>query len=180
MRMFLEKGFEATTIEEIADAVEISPSTFFNYFPNKEAVVFEDELDPLILAAFNQQPPDTHPIGALRAAMMKVFSNLTPEQDTVMRQRMQLIGAAPELRAAMMGQFADLVDQIAELLATRSGRGPKDFVVHNIAGALLGALLSAMTAAIENPDTDLIELANRSMAHLEAGLPLDWPPRSAR
>src|SRR5437899_5627900 len=68
LRLFLEKGYEATTIEDIAEAVEISPSTFFNYFPSKEAVVFQDDLDPVIFAAFNAQPADVSPITALRNA----------------------------------------------------------------------------------------------------------------
>src|ERR1043166_8441553 len=98
MRLFLEKGFDATTIEEIAEAVEISPSTFFNYFPSKEDVVFEDDLDPLILTAFDAQPAETHPVRRLRMAMQTVFAHLTPEQDRMMRERMQLMAATPELR----------------------------------------------------------------------------------
>lgn len=172
MRLFLEKGFEATTIEEIAEAAEISPSTFFNYFPTKEDVVFQDELDPLILAAFNAQPEGTNPIRALRNAMKTVFGQMTPEQDTVMRERMVLMASTPELRSAMLSQFADLVDQIAELMAGRVGRKPTDFAVRNLAGALLGVMMSALLIAARNPKTELIDVADEALAHLEAGLPL--------
>ena len=174
MQLFLKRGFDATTIEDIAEAAEISPSTFFNYFPSKEDVVFQDELDPLILAAFNAQPDSTKPIAALRNAMRTVFKNLSPDQDTVMRQRMALMSSTPELRTAMLGQFADLVDQIAHLIATRAGRPSSDFALRNLAGALLGVMMSSLLAAADDPKVDLIAVADQAMAHLEAGLPLDW------
>lgn len=177
MRLFLEKGFDATTIEEIAEAVEISPSTFFNYFPSKEDVVFEDELDPLILTAFDALPAETHPVRRLRMAMQTVFAHLTPEQDRMMRERMQLMAATPELRGAMLSQFASIVDQIAHLLAPRVGRKRDDFAVHNIAGAVLGVLLSAMLALADNPKADMYRVVDEALAHLEAGLPLEWKPK---
>ena len=180
MRLFLEKGFDETTVEDIAEAVEISPSTFFNYFPSKEEVVFEDELDPLVIAAFDAQPGDAHPIRRLRMAMRAVFSRMTPEQDNMMRQRMQLLATTPELRGAMLSQFALLVDQIAHLLAPRVGRRQDDFAVHNIAGAVLGAMLSAMLAIIDNPKADPLKVVDDALAHLEAGLPLDWKPDRRR
>lgn len=175
MRLFLEKGFDRTTIEEIAEAADISPSTFFNYFEGKEAVVFEDELDPLILEAFDAQPPTTPPIHALRTAMRTVFSRLTPDQEQLMQQRMRLLASTPELRSAMMNQFAELVDQIGDILASRAGRPANDFALHNIAGAVLGVLMSVMVAVGEKPSRDMVELADSALAHLEAGLPVDWP-----
>ena len=180
MRLFLEKGFEETTIEDIAEAVEISPSTFFNYFPSKEDVVFEDEFDPLVIAAFDAQPVDTNPVRRLRIAMRAVFGNLNPEQETMLRRRMQLLATTPELRGAMLSQFSLLVDQIAHLLAPRVGRKQEDFAVHNISGAVLGVLLAAMLAIIDNPKADMLKVVDDALAHLEAGLPLDWKPDRRR
>lgn len=180
MRLFLQKGYGETTIEEIAAAADISPSTFFNYFPSKEAVVFTDDLDPLILAAFDAQPADLRPITALRNAMAEVFSKLSPDEDAVMRERMKLMAGEPELQAGMLAQFADLVRQIAELMARRVGRGPDDFAVRNLAGALLGVMLSAMLRAAEDPGADMLKVAADSLAHLEAGLPLDWTGEEPR
>ena len=180
MRLFLERGFEATTIEDIAEAVEISPSTFFNYFPNKEDVVFEDELDPLILSAFDALPDETNPVRRLRMAMQTVFARMTPEQDRMMRERMQLMAVTPELRGAMLSQFAGLVDQIAHLLGPRLDRDRDDFAVHNLAGAVLGVLLSALLAIVVNPKSDMFKIVDDALAHLEAGLPLDWRPDKRR
>lgn len=174
MRLFLDKGFEETTIEDIAEAVEISPSTFFNYFPNKEAVVFQDDLDPLIIAAFDAQPADVNPIRRLRVAMRTVFSHLTPEQEKLIKQRTQLFMSTPELRGAMLSQFADLVDQITALLAQRVARNTSDFAVRNMAGAVLGVLLASMLEITRDPKADMVKIADSALEHLEAGLPLDW------
>lgn len=178
LRLFLEKGYEETTIEDIAEAVEISPSTFFNYFPSKEAVVFEDDYDPIIIAAFNAQPDAaTNPIHALRTAMGQVFARVPAEQTRMVRQRAELFVKTPALRTAMLGQFSDLADQIADILATRAGKPKSDFAVHNVAGAVLGVMMSVMIIYSENPKLNLLELVDESLAHLEAGLPLDWPRR---
>jgi AcrR family transcriptional regulator len=180
MRLFLERGFEATTVEDIAEAVEISPSTFFNYFPSKENVVFEDELDPLILSAFDALPDEPNPVRRLRMAMRNVFAQMTREQDRMIRERMQLMAVTPVLRGAMLSQFASLVDQIAHLLASRSGLKHDDFAVHNLAGALLGVLLSVMLTLDDNPKADVLRTVDDALAHLEAGLPLDWTPGKRR
>ena len=175
LRLFLEKGFEDTTVEDIAAAVEISPSTFFNYFPSKEAVVFEDEFDPLVIAAFDAQADaTTNPIHALRMAMGQVFARVPPELARLVQQRTVLIATTPSLRAAMLGQFADLADQIADLLAARTGKPKDDFAVHNIAGAVLGVMMTVMMVVTDKPDADVFKVMNDSLAHLEAGLPLDW------
>src|SRR5215204_4711633 len=58
LRLFGEKGYAQTTVEEIADAAAISPRTFFRYFPNKEDVVIWDEYDPLALDLLDSRPDD--------------------------------------------------------------------------------------------------------------------------
>jgi AcrR family transcriptional regulator len=172
LRLFLKKGYEETTIEDIAEAVDISPSTFFNYFPTKEAVVFQDDLDPLIIAELNAQPPDVKPIAALRLAMKKVMGRLSQADDALLRERIDLVAKTPELRAAMLNEFADLIDQIAVPIAHRIGKSPKDFAVRNMAGALLGVLIAAYFATAADPKADYMQEIDRAMAHLEKGLPL--------
>src|SRR5438309_1930906 len=68
LRLFRRQGYEATTISQIAEAAEVSESTFFRYFPTKEDVVLWDEFDPVIVDAFRSQPVALGPIPALRAA----------------------------------------------------------------------------------------------------------------
>src|SRR5207248_6479903 len=116
----------------------ISPSTFFNYYPSKEGVAFDDDLDPLILEAFHRQPAGLNPIRALRNALREVFGAIPPEQEELMRQRLALVARDADLRAAMLRQFAALVDQIPEILVARgSGRSATDFRLRNVSGAVL-------------------------------------------
>src|SRR5574337_1236534 len=74
LRLFREQGYEATTVEQIAAAAEVSPSTFFRYFSTKEDVVLYDDLDPLLIAAFAAQPAELSPIQAMRGALQRVLA----------------------------------------------------------------------------------------------------------
>ncbi len=177
LRLFLEKGFEATTIEEIAEAADIATSTFFNYFPTKEDVVLQDDLDPVLVEAINVEPAGLHPIAVLRKALHHVFSHLTPEQHTIFRRRLALLASNPTLRAAFLNQSASQLDEIVAVIAGRAGRSSDDFAVRNLAGALLGVMIATFLAAAKDPDVDILGLGNQALAHLEAGLPLDWSPR---
>jgi AcrR family transcriptional regulator len=177
LRLFLEKGFEATTIEEIAEAADIAPSTFFNYFPTKEDVVLQDDLDPVLLEAIHVEPAGLHPIAVLRKALHHVFSHLTPDQNTIFQRRLTLMASNPTLRAAFLNQSASQLDEIVAVIAGRAGRSSDDFAVRNLAGALLGVMIATFLTAANDPEADLLGLEDQALAHLEAGLPLDWPPR---
>src|ERR1700744_4083588 len=69
LRLFREQGYQATTVEQIAAAAEVSPSTFFRYFPTKEEVVLQDDMDIRLVEAFANRPPGRPPIPAIRAAL---------------------------------------------------------------------------------------------------------------
>ena len=172
LRLFREQGYDATTIEQIADAAEFSPSTFFRYFPTKEDVVMYDSLDPMMIAAFQAQPPELSPVQALRAAMRMVFGELPPDEMQDLRERFDLILAVPELRARMLDEFTRNIQLAAELIAKRVGRPADDFAVRSFAGALIGVSMAAMLTAMDDPTADFLALLDAGMAHFEAGLPL--------
>ena len=80
LRLFREQGYQATTVEQIAAAAEVSPSTFFRYFPTKEDLVLQDDMDARMAEAFARQPPELGPVAALRAAMREAWASFTPEE----------------------------------------------------------------------------------------------------
>jgi AcrR family transcriptional regulator len=171
-RLFREHGYDATTVQQIIQAAEVSESTFFRYFPTKGDVVLSDDFDPLIVEAFRKQPPELTSIQALRAAFLTVFGGLTEQQMAEQRERMDLILFAPELRAALLDQFASAIRLLTEVLAERTGRRPDDMAVRTLAGAVVGAMIAVMFAMADDPTADLAALLSEAMTHLETGLQL--------
>jgi AcrR family transcriptional regulator len=173
MRLFGERGYQATTVEQIAAAAEVSPSTFFRYFPTKEDVVLYDALDPVLLEAFRAQPAELSPIQALRGAMWAVFGELPAGELAVQQERDALIRSVPELRARMLDEFAKSLDLFAEIVADRVGRRADDPAVRTLAGAVIGVGISAWSTAGDHANPkDYLAVLDASLAHLEAGLPL--------
>jgi AcrR family transcriptional regulator len=172
LRLFREQGYAATTVDQIAASAEVSPSTFFRYFPTKEDVVLDDEYDPQIVAAFHAQPAELTPIQAVRGAMREVYAALAPEMWEQERERHMLVQQVPELRARSMDALAGGIQLLAVAVAQRVGRRPDDFAVRAFAGAVVGVAFAAMFAAAEDPSADYLELLDRAMGQLEAGLPL--------
>jgi AcrR family transcriptional regulator len=172
LRLFTEQGYDATTVQQIIEEVEVSESTFFRYFPTKADVVLADEFDPVIVDAFRAQPPGSTVIQALRAAFRAAFTQLTSEEHATQQNRMILVLSVPELRAAMVDQFASAMGLLAEVVAERTGRPAGDIAVHTLAGAVVGAAMAAMFAVADDPSVDLAVRLDESMACLENGLGL--------
>ena len=173
LRLFGEHGYEATTIEQIARAAEVAPSTCFRYFPAKEDLVLSDDYDHLIIVALQAQPADLGPVQAVRRALRDAFAGLSQDELADMHKRAQLALAVPELRAATLYRLTEAIQQITALVARQTLRPEDDFAVRNLAGAILGVMISAEFSWAEHPEGhDLAALLDDALAHLESGLPL--------
>jgi AcrR family transcriptional regulator len=172
LRLFHEQGYSATTVDQIAAAAEISPSTFFRYFPTKEATVLYDPFDPVLIEAALAQPPELSPTAALRATADTIRTHIPAEDWERERERQVLVFREPELRTAVMDKFAEGIDLLAGMAARRTGRAVDDFDVRNWAGAVVGVVMAAFAGAAADPDADTLAILDKALAHLEAGLPL--------
>jgi AcrR family transcriptional regulator len=176
LRLFREQGYQVTTVEQIAAAAEISPATFFRYFPTKEDVVLQDDFDLITIAALNAQPPELSPIAAFRAAAASSLAAMTEADKDVFRETSRLTAQVPEIRARALDEFTRTIDGIAAALADRVGRAPDNFAVRTLAGAIIGVITSvALPGLGEDRHEDIVGLFGRideALALLEAGLPL--------
>jgi len=175
LRLFREQGYPATTVEQIADAAEVSPATFFRYFPTKEDVVLQDDFDIVTLAALEAQPAGLSPIAAFRAAAAATLAALTPEDMERFRETTQLTMAVPELRARAIDEFTRTIEVISAAIAARAGRDPDDFAARNMAGAIIGVIMASTMPWQTDQEADVKNMFDRidaALAHLEAGLPL--------
>jgi AcrR family transcriptional regulator len=172
LRLFREQGYAATTVDQIAAAAEVSPSTFFRYFPTKEDVVLQDDIDVLALEAFEALPAELGPIAAFRAAAATIFGALGPEELTRFRETTALTMSVPEIRARAMDEFGRTIEIMGAAVAKRAGRAPDDFAARNLAGAIIGVIMAATMPWCGDVGADLFERIDAALAHLEAGLPL--------
>ena len=143
-RLFDANGYAATTVEQIAD-----------------------DLDPLILAAFEAQPPELSPIEAIRRAYETTMAGLSPEQLEFENTRQRLMFSIPELKAAMYDEYYRTVNVMAELIGRRIDRPADDFEVRVFVGALTGAMMAAYDSAPKTADT-----IYRALDFVDAGMPL--------
>jgi AcrR family transcriptional regulator len=176
LRLFMAQGYTETTVEQIAEAAEVSPATFFRYFPTKEDVVLQDDFDILALAVMEAQPPELGPIAAFRAAAATVAKmQLTQEDGEIFAATTYLTFSVPEVRARALDELVRTSDQISAAIARRVGASPDDFEVRNLAGAIIGVIMAATMPWDMNQPPDFYVMFDRidaGLAHLEAGLPL--------
>jgi AcrR family transcriptional regulator len=167
--LFRRQGYAATTMIQIADAADVSPSTLFRYFPTKESLVLWDELDLPILRAYAEQPLALAPVPALRAALANVLAGLTDQQRTDVTGRLRLVLDLPPIRAALLDQAAaGPMHQLAEVVASRTGRTADDLAVRTMVGAMTGAALAALVYAADHPEADVLDLVDTALSQLDS------------
>jgi AcrR family transcriptional regulator len=140
LRLFQRDGYAATSVEAIAEAAEVSPSTFFRYFPTKEDVVLSDFVDEATIELFVQAPVELDFFDAMSHAVREGFGGLPPEDFALESVRNNLIRTEPELRRGMIAEMLRPMQMLAEAIARRTGREVDDDI-RMFAGAAVGALL---------------------------------------
>ena len=164
LRLFTDRGYDATTCEQIAAAAGVSPATFFRYFPTKEDVVLQDDYDALISASLHERPAEESPVVAVRRALASGLEALYISDEDPIRARTQLILSVPALRARMYEQVRATQQILAVELAGRIGHAPDSLRVRAVAAALAAAL----TAAVETWANEGGELPARVDEALDA------------
>lgn len=176
LRLFREQGYQATTVEQIAAAAEVSPSTFFRYFPTKEDLILQDDMDTRWVEALYRQPADLAPLAAIRAASREAFRSFGPEEWARISETTRLIHSVPEVRARAMDEFSRTLEVIAAALGKRTGRPADDLAVLTAAGAVIGVMMSASMPTKELVKAGfgpaMIDRVDEALGLLEAGLPL--------
>jgi AcrR family transcriptional regulator len=173
MRLFVEQGYDATTVEQIAEQAEVSPRTFFRYFANKEDLLFDDDLDPQLIASFRAQEAQLSVVSALRNSLRAVFMQVSEVQRLYEQQRHAIMLATPELQVRNGHELIRNIELLAGLIAERTHRQTGDLAVRTLAGALAGVIIAAHMQVDKDPSIDRIDQIDKSLAQFEAMISTD-------
>ncbi|MZF90125.1 TetR family transcriptional regulator [Streptomyces sp. SID5643] len=171
-----EQDYDATTIEQIADRAEVSPSTVFRYFPAKEDIVVTDAWEPVVMAQVRARPQDESWADVLRHVMRTALDLSLAEEPEVTRLRTRLGVEVPAVRARMMESMAATGRLLREALAERSGLAPDSLELRVFAMSVMGGLMEVSQYWAETGHRDDIrDLVDRALDVMEHGLPSGKP-----
>lgn len=176
LRLFRDRGFAATTADDIAAAAEVSRSTFFRYFPTKEDVVLLDDVDPVFEEAFRAVPAGTPLLEAISAGLRAGFASLDDEKRALEEVRMDLARTIPEIGAVLRERNTFGVDHVAAMVARAVGRPADDRDVVVVAGVVCGARLAAQVLVHRDPALGYIDTFAGVLETLSACVPLADEP----
>jgi mycofactocin system transcriptional regulator len=170
LELFARRGFDETTMDDIADALGIARRTLFRYFNSKNDIVWGDfdwVLDRL-RCDFQGLDRRLPLMEALRKAAVS-SNTYPPEALPELRMRLTLITTVPALQAHSMLRYAEWRQVVAEFVAQRLRCGVEEFAPQAIGYAALAASTSAFTQWVHRPEKDLLALLDASYAMLAAG-----------
>ncbi|MFG1425526.1 TetR/AcrR family transcriptional regulator [Roseixanthobacter glucoisosaccharinicivorans] len=145
LRLFVAQGFEATTLDAIADAAGISRRTFFHYFDSKEAILlaWEAGVDDLFLAAFAAQPEAETPLETVRLALEAVIARYESDQAIAIDR---LLRSTEALRARKQGKYERQERTLHAALMARWPDPARAGALRMVAMVSIGALRLAAEA----------------------------------
>ncbi|MFD5721582.1 TetR family transcriptional regulator [Streptomyces sp. NPDC127036] len=169
--LFAGHGYEATTVDQIADAAEVSPSTFFRYFPTKEDVVVQDEYDPALAEALRARPADEPLMDAITNSLKGPMGEMLQRDRDDLLLRTRISFTDPAIRARSVAEQERSEQAIAEIIAERTGRDSVDLEVKCAAAAIIAVFTTLVRHWVEGDGRDdLAELYERHLPLLSRGL----------
>ncbi|MFF0742530.1 TetR family transcriptional regulator [Streptomyces sp. NPDC004111] len=182
LELFTTQGYERTTVDEIADAVEVSQRTFFRYFASKEDVAFTvvSMVEERFLAAVRERPAEEAPLTALRNAVMWAWDSVGEAIEAVIPIELHMrtylmIESTPALLAVHLRRSTELEDAMARVIAEREGLDvdadprPRIMVaafggVMRLTGRMWGRRQDASLAAIREMTARCLDLLGPALA----------------
>ena len=154
--LFLEQGYESTTVEQIAGVVDVSPRTFFRYFTSKDHLVlwFHDHSEEIMMETLESRPPDEPPFTAMMQALRAVLSDMegsTAEEAQRFLKLRRLLEDHPHLVGQSVARGAKTERRLAELIAARRGADPD---TDQLSHLIVAFAMSTMRVGFECPRRD--------------------------
>ncbi|MFJ9441047.1 TetR family transcriptional regulator [Kitasatospora sp. NPDC101235] len=169
-RLISEQGYDNTTVEQIAAAAEVSPSTFFRYFATKEDLVLSDEYDPAVIAALLERPADEPFLESCRGAMANLIHELLQHEREELFTRMRLITEVSALRAALHRGDNNPQELFLTVLTRRAGVEEPTYEMRVTAAAITAATAEALLQwAAGGGREDIASLIDQTFALLGSG-----------
>jgi AcrR family transcriptional regulator len=170
-RLFTERGFDETTVEDIAEEVEVSPRTFFRYFDSKEDVVigFFDDMGLELRSALAARPQGESPFTAVREALRSLVDVYVSKADRVIAAK-RLSYDTSAIRARLLDKHARWENGVTEELATRLGvdaeADPRPRLIAAVALAAFSTAIGGWCSSRGRDDLHgLVDEALEAVAH---------------
>ncbi|MEU9998850.1 TetR family transcriptional regulator [Streptomyces sp. NPDC050848] len=185
LELFTTQGYEQTTVDEIADAVEVSQRTFFRYFTSKEEVAFavQQTVEERFVQALAERPPEEGPLDALRNAVLSAWDSIGEAIMEVVPVELylrtfQMIESTPALLAAHLRRSMEMEEAVARLVAAREGVDIDEDPRPRIVVAAFSGIMR-VTGQLWGRGTDLSLEGIRALTedyldHLGPALERDW------
>ncbi|MGA2528497.1 MAG: TetR family transcriptional regulator [Acidimicrobiales bacterium] len=176
-RLFLERGYESVTVEEIVAAVEVSPRTFFRYFTSKEDVLDEILLNEaeVVTAALRARPAEEPILEALQGAARSWLSTTQQHEGTL--TLFALVLRTPVLRSRWLVRRRDCQEALAQVLVERLNGEPSPRVLLLAAGAIIAVVATIFEFWVDNFDErEALALIDEALDALVGGFGLGERP----
>ncbi|WP_405569432.1 TetR family transcriptional regulator [Streptomyces sp. NBC_01167] len=190
LELFTTKGYEQTTVDEIADTVDVSQRTFFRYFTSKEEVAFavQEVVEAHFIEAVRERPAQEGPFEAMRNAVLDGWNRIGEAIAEIVPVELHMrsylmIESTPALLAVHLRRSADLEETIAQLIAEREGLDVDADPRPRVAVAALSGVMR-VTGRLWGQGEDWSPEAIRSLTatyldHLKPALADDWRAQRA-
>ncbi|WP_432141733.1 TetR/AcrR family transcriptional regulator [Streptomyces sp. bgisy084] len=188
LELFTEQGYETTTIDEIAEAVDVSQRTYFRYFANKEEVAFavQEMVEARFLEELAARPATEAPLAALRSAVMVAWDDIGGAIESVIpvelhMRAFRMIESTPALVAVHLRRSSEMEEQIARLIARREGldvdTDPRPRVLVAAFGGVMRVAGQVWGEGQECSVASIRELTKSYLDHIGPAMEDDWRAR---
>lgn len=170
MDLFEERGFDRVTVEDVAAATDVSPSTIYRYFGTKEGLVLHDENDDLVLELVPLLVAQHGLVGAFEEGFRAVgLQHMAGAAGELSRRRTLLWYATPSIRAAGYLMVDEMGDDIARLAMQVPGHPYTETETRVIVGTIMGAFLATIRIwQADGARGDIIAMLLDTMAALRS------------